>query len=213
MVKSYYIKLFFACPQFAPCQHCSPPLPHDPSGNRPLLSSKTPHFKKKRPSAEPFMWKWALFAWKWKIIFISKAEHLASPWNRGLRQLGNDLLNNNFILFLIYRSLFKDPLLPYEFPIPSVGEVEGHFFTASFRTLIQAQNLIWPVHPWNMFKVAEDDISLRQPWISLIPQTLNLCFVIHFVLKKMIKKKPEAHKVPTKYSKLSARQKVPAALT
>ena len=153
----------------------SPPAPMTPLEIGHFWVPKTFTFKK-RPSAEPFLWKWALFAWKWTIIFISKAEHLASPWNRGLRQLGNDLLNNNLILFLIYRSLFKDPLLPCEFPIPCVGEVEGHFFTASFRTLIQAQNLIWPVHPWNMFKVAEDDISLRQPWTSLIPQTMNLCF-------------------------------------
>ena len=29
----------------------------------------------------------SLFAWEWKIIFISMASHLASLWNRGLRQL------------------------------------------------------------------------------------------------------------------------------
>ena len=31
---------------------------------------------KMRPSAQPFLWKWVLFAWQWKIIFISKAEHV-----------------------------------------------------------------------------------------------------------------------------------------
>ena len=31
-----------------------------------------------RPSAQPFSWKWVLFAWEWKIISISKAEHLTS---------------------------------------------------------------------------------------------------------------------------------------
>ena len=31
-----------------------------------------------RPSAQPFLWKGVLFAWEWKIISISKAEHLAS---------------------------------------------------------------------------------------------------------------------------------------
>ena len=33
--------------------------------------------------AEPFLWKWVLFAWEWKMISISKAEHLPSFWNRG----------------------------------------------------------------------------------------------------------------------------------
>ena len=28
--------------------------------------------------AEPFLWKWVLFAWEWKMISISKAEHLPS---------------------------------------------------------------------------------------------------------------------------------------
>ena len=31
-----------------------------------------------RPSAQPFSWKWVLFAWEWKIISTSKAEHLTS---------------------------------------------------------------------------------------------------------------------------------------
>ena len=31
---------------------------------------------KVRPSAQPFLWKWVLFAWERKIISISKAEHL-----------------------------------------------------------------------------------------------------------------------------------------
>ena len=36
-----------------------------------------------RPSTQPFLWKWVLFAWEWKIISISKAEHLTSFWYRG----------------------------------------------------------------------------------------------------------------------------------
>ena len=36
-----------------------------------------------RPSAKPFLWKWVLFAWEWKIISIPKAEHLTSFWYRG----------------------------------------------------------------------------------------------------------------------------------
>ena len=49
---------------------------------------------KMRPSAQLFLWKWVLFAWEWKIISISKAEHLTSFWYRGPRELGNGLFNN-----------------------------------------------------------------------------------------------------------------------
>ena len=38
---------------------------------------------KMRLGAQPFLWKWVLFAWEWKMISISKAEHLPSFWNRG----------------------------------------------------------------------------------------------------------------------------------
>ena len=44
-----------------------------------------------RPSAQPFLWKWVLFAWEWKIIFISTAERLTSFWYRGPGELGNGL--------------------------------------------------------------------------------------------------------------------------
>ena len=47
---------------------------------------------KMRPSAQPFLWKRVLFAWEWKIISISKAEHLTSFWYRGPGKLGNGLL-------------------------------------------------------------------------------------------------------------------------
>jgi len=52
---------------------------------------KTLNFKM-RPSAQPFLWKWVLFAWEWKFISISKAEHLTSFWYRGPGELGNDVL-------------------------------------------------------------------------------------------------------------------------
>ena len=45
-----------------------------------------------RLGAQPFLWKWVLFAWEWKMISISKAEHLPSFWNRGPEELGNGLL-------------------------------------------------------------------------------------------------------------------------
>jgi len=62
--------------------------------NRPLLSSKNPHFQNEATivGVQPVLWKWVLFAWKWKIISISKAEHLPSFWNRGPGELGNGLL-------------------------------------------------------------------------------------------------------------------------
>ena len=47
---------------------------------------------KMRLGAQPFLWKWVLFAWKWKMISISEAEHLPSFWNRGPGELGNGLL-------------------------------------------------------------------------------------------------------------------------
>ena len=45
-----------------------------------------------RLGAQPFLWKWVLFAWEWKMVSISKAEHLPSFWNRGPGELGNGLL-------------------------------------------------------------------------------------------------------------------------
>ena len=45
-----------------------------------------------RPSAQPFLWTWVLFAWEWKILFISKAKHLTLFWNRGQGELGNEPL-------------------------------------------------------------------------------------------------------------------------
>ena len=47
---------------------------------------------KMRLGAQPFLWKWVLFAWEWKMISISKAEHLPSFWNRGPGELGNGLI-------------------------------------------------------------------------------------------------------------------------
>ena len=47
---------------------------------------------KMRPRAQPFLWKWVLFTWEWKIISISKAEHLTSFWYRGPGELENGLL-------------------------------------------------------------------------------------------------------------------------
>ena len=49
-----------------------------------------------RPSAQPFLWKWVLFAWELKIISTSKAEHSTSFWYRGPGELGNGLFLINW---------------------------------------------------------------------------------------------------------------------
>ena len=48
---------------------------------------------KTRLGAQLFLWKWVLFAWEWKIISISKVEHLTLFWYRGPGELGNGLFN------------------------------------------------------------------------------------------------------------------------
>ena len=54
--------------------------------NRSLPSSKNPHFQNDG-TAQPFFWKWVLLACEWKIISISKDEHLF--WYRDPGELGN----------------------------------------------------------------------------------------------------------------------------
>ena len=53
---------------------------------------------KMRPSAQPVLWKWVLFTWEWKIISISKADHLTLFSYRGPRVIGNGLLEQIFSL-------------------------------------------------------------------------------------------------------------------
>ena len=54
-----------------------------------LRVPKTLTFKMKL-GAQPFLWKWILFAWEWKMISISNVEPLPSFWNfreaRGTRK-------------------------------------------------------------------------------------------------------------------------------
>ena len=66
----------------------------------PLWQLSIGHFRvppglciKTRLGAQLFLWKWVLFAWEWKIISISKIEHLTSFWCRGPGELANGLLN------------------------------------------------------------------------------------------------------------------------
>ena len=54
-----------------------------------------------RLGAQPFLWKWVLFAWEWKMISISKAEHLPSFWNRGR---GNSEMAYSTFAFAVVRK-------------------------------------------------------------------------------------------------------------
>ena len=85
-----------------------------------------------RPSAQPFLWKWVLFAWEWKIISISKAEHLTSFWNKGPREPGNGLLTNPYCpvhtygylwIWIILGTDFSSSLLAFHL---HVNVVFGH---------------------------------------------------------------------------------------
>ena len=51
---------------------------------------------KMRLGAQPFLWKW-VFSWEWKMISVSKAEHLPLFWNRGTGELGNGLFYTKYI--------------------------------------------------------------------------------------------------------------------
>ena len=45
--------------------------------------------------AQSFLWKWVLSGREWKMISISKAEHLLSFWNRGPGKLRNGLFKSS----------------------------------------------------------------------------------------------------------------------
>ena len=74
----------------------------------PHLSCKRDQIKKRRcldrrvtpptwgppPPCKQALCAWDLFCMRIKIIFISMVLHLASLWNKGLRQLGNGLIKN-----------------------------------------------------------------------------------------------------------------------
>ena len=58
--------------------------------NRPLLSSKNPHFRNEA-KCTAFLMKMSFIWVKWKFISKSKAEHLTSFWYRGPGEPGNGL--------------------------------------------------------------------------------------------------------------------------
>ena len=61
-----------------------------------------------RLGAQPFLWKWVLFEWEWKMISKSKAEHLPSFWNRDQGELGNGLLKEAEIKCVHFSLLPKN---------------------------------------------------------------------------------------------------------
>ena len=85
---------------------------------------------KLRLGVQPFLWKWVLFAWDWKIISISKVEHLTSFWYRGPGELGNGLLlSKQELLFwnkprprlVCYTDVPCVVTQPFSPPLPSCG--------------------------------------------------------------------------------------------
>ena len=79
------------------------PLKTEPESKLTKKFYKVFHFRvpktltfKMRLGAQPFLWKWVLFAWEWKMISISKAEHLPSFWHRGPEELGTGLFADVF---------------------------------------------------------------------------------------------------------------------
>ena len=99
-----------------------------------------------RPSAQPFLWKWVLFTWEWKLISISKAEHLTSFWYRGLGELENGLLPAKKSVVLP-----EDLTIACEFCfcIPSasayllVSLVPNNHFRQGFRWVPVSHSIFW----------------------------------------------------------------------
>ena len=71
---------------------------------------------KASPRAKPFIWKLVLFTCKWtkicmwiKLIFIWKASHLDSLWNRGEIQLGNRPFSGFSVIMWQYKAEMQMP--------------------------------------------------------------------------------------------------------
>ena len=81
----------------------------------PFILGSIGHFRvpktltfKLRPSAQPFLCKWVLSAWEWKIIPISKAEHLTSFWYSGTG-IRNGLFVFSFLWFILIIAIIPVP--------------------------------------------------------------------------------------------------------
>ena len=82
----------------------------NPNNNRPLLSSKNPHFQNEATSTTVLV-KMSFICMRMKIIYIWKAEHLTSFPYRGPGELGNGLL-----------YVFLEKVNTFFFPIWAIPE-------------------------------------------------------------------------------------------
>ena len=129
----------YAKVEWEECRHC---WNH---ANRPFLSSKTVTVKP-RTSVKTFLWKWILFAWGSKIIFM--ALHLALLWNRGLKKLPNSPLTDapplsflrvgvvewfRRLTFFFYTSLVQVPLWPLNGALSWYSRVHRSLFGIAKR--------------------------------------------------------------------------------
>ena len=78
-----------------------------PQGDVKILPSFKTRAFKMRPSTQPFLRKLVLFAWEWKIISVSKAEHLTSFWYRSPGELGNNKTKEEFERLILQSEIYK----------------------------------------------------------------------------------------------------------
>ena len=113
---------------------------------------------KMKLGAQPFLWKWVLFAWKWKTISISKAEHLPSFWNRGPWELGNGprflCLIYHFSVCIAYKMKQSFLWLTYYFSV--FGYQMKHYFSCLI----------------NQFSFSEHQIKI--PFLNLVCYFLRI---------------------------------------
>ena len=90
-----------------------------------------------RPSAQPFLWKWVLFAWEWKINSLSKVEHLNSFWYRDPRELGNGLFIED--IKLVNKIQIENTLMGIE-----IVDCEQSLFSRSSLSSAGLERAKWP---------------------------------------------------------------------
>ena len=127
-----------------------------------------------RPSAQPFLWKWVLLAWEWKVISISKAEHLPSFWYRGPGGLGNGLFSITICRRLYLEEVGNDQLnrflLNSVYRKSSYPEVRGYFsrqFTTRKCSLCSQQRLSEDEKRSFWLKLNERNAEIRQKFCCM----------------------------------------------
>ena len=100
--------------------------------NRPLPSSKNPHFRNEA-RCTTFLVNMSFIAWEWKMISISKAEHLPLFWNRGPGELGNGLFEHKTNPVLYTRKYIRHVKnVPNFFPTATRSRGFNHRVQISF---------------------------------------------------------------------------------